>query len=354
MDLIDSLKTLSEKFRTVRDSVRSEEATKTAFVLPFLQALGYDVFNPAEVVPEMSCDVGMKKGEKIDYALRIDGETQILVECKAWTENLDRHSGQLFRYFGVSAARLGILTNGAKYRFYTDIDEPNRMDDRPFLELDLENIDPAAVEQVKKFSRDGFSPDGIRESATGLKYASDIERSLRRELSDPDPDFVRLLAKKTYRGVISPQLLERFTALVRSAAARIVDGEIASRLSQAMTSPSETPSAADGEEPRIVTTEEELDGLRIVRSIACEAVLASRVTIRDTASYCGILLDDTIRKQVCRLYFNTAKKRVAFQEPDGKWKEFPIGSVEDLYSLKPRILEAVRSADGSSRQGGNP
>mgnify|MGYP004457125149 CR=1 FL=1 len=346
MDFIDSLKQLASNISALKDSVLTEEATKNAFIYPFIRALGYDPFNPLEVIPEMVCDYGLKKGEKIDIAVKIDGKPQILIECKHWKDDLGKHSGQLFRYFGVSEAKIGILTNGIKYRFYTDIDENNKMDADPFLELDLEKIDPQTVEQVKKFAKGAFSIDEIGKSAAELKYASDIERALRSELENPGQDFVKLLAKKSYKGPINQQLLDRFTGFVKSASIRIVDGEIAARLNSAMQK-NDGPVAKEKTDSRIVTTEEEQEGFRIVRSIASEAVDASRVTMRDTVNYCGILLDDNIRKQICRLHFNTSNKRVAFPLPDGEWQFSPIPSVEGIYTLKARILDAVKTADGN-------
>ena len=64
MDFKDSIKQLSERVFKLKENILTEEATKNAFIMPFINALGYDVFNPLEVVPEMTCDIAMKKGEK--------------------------------------------------------------------------------------------------------------------------------------------------------------------------------------------------------------------------------------------------------------------------------------------------
>lgn len=82
MDFKDELLILAERVGKLKDNVKTEEATKTSFVLPFLQALGYDIFNPEEVTPECICDYGTKKGEKIDYTVCMDGEPIMLIECK--------------------------------------------------------------------------------------------------------------------------------------------------------------------------------------------------------------------------------------------------------------------------------
>jgi len=135
MDLKDQLKQIADRVTKLKDQILTEEATKNAFIMPFLQCLGYDVFNPLEVVPEFISDIGIKKGEKIDYAIFKDGKPTILIECKDWRQNLNLHDGQLLRYFHVSKAKFGLLTNGISYRFYSDLVEPNKMDEKPFLEF---------------------------------------------------------------------------------------------------------------------------------------------------------------------------------------------------------------------------
>ena len=143
MEFAERLAALALKVKNQREAIQTEEATKNAFIMPFISTiLGYDVFNPLEVVPEFTADVGVKKGEKIDYAIMRDGEVQILIECKKSTEALRiEHASQLYRYFAVTNARIAVLTNGESYHFYTDLDAPNRMDDKPFLVLDLSDID---------------------------------------------------------------------------------------------------------------------------------------------------------------------------------------------------------------------
>jgi hypothetical protein len=135
MDFKDLIKQLSEKIEKVKENLQTEEATKNALIMPFLQALGYDIFNPLEVVPEFTCDIGTKKGEKIDYAILKDDKPVVLIECKHWQQNLNLHDNQLLRYFNVSNAKFGVLTNGIIYKFYTDLETPHKMDEKPFLEV---------------------------------------------------------------------------------------------------------------------------------------------------------------------------------------------------------------------------
>ena len=154
MDFKDTLHNLANRIDALKDSIQTEEATKNAFIMPFIQSLGYDVFNPTEVIPEMNCDLIKKKGEKIDYAIIKDGEPIMLIECKAWKESLDLHSTQLQKYFVASKAKFGILTNGIIYRFYTDLVKTNIMDDVPFLEVDLCNTTSSQIEELENAYND--------------------------------------------------------------------------------------------------------------------------------------------------------------------------------------------------------
>lgn len=174
MEFEESLNQVAAKVRDLKEGIETEEATKNAFIMPFIgQVLGYDVFNPTEVVPEFTADVGVKKGEKVDYALVHDGQVQILIECKKIGVPLSlENASQLYRYFAVTNARIGVLTNGQVWNFYMDIDEPNRMDSKPFLVLDLLDIDPTIIPALQKLTKPAFDLDSIASSAEELKFIS--------------------------------------------------------------------------------------------------------------------------------------------------------------------------------------
>ena len=155
MDFIDQIRELGERALDLKEALETEEATKNALVMPFIRLLGYDVFDPREVVPEYTADIGTKKGEKVDYAIFKDGSPAILFECKASDVELSgSHASQLYRYFSaVQEVRFGVLTNGIVYRFFSDIEAENLMDDKPFFELDLLEIRESLVEELKKFTK---------------------------------------------------------------------------------------------------------------------------------------------------------------------------------------------------------
>lgn len=215
MDLKDSLEALSSRIERLKENIQTEEATKNAFIMPFIASLGYDVFNPLEVIPELDCDLNRKKGEKIDYAIAQGGEIMILIECKHWKQPLDLHETQLKRYFVASNAKFAILTNGIRYCFYTDLVKPNIMDEKPFLDINLLDLKDFQIEEIKKFHKSYFDVDAILSSASELKYANELRAIFAEEVANPSAEFVRLFAKQVYDGVITAKVQEQFTYLLK-------------------------------------------------------------------------------------------------------------------------------------------
>ena len=195
------------------ENVKTEEATKTALVMPFINhVLGYNVFDPAEVVPEFIADVGTKKGEKVDYAIFRDGDPIMLFECKHYGVDLGKEpASQLYRYFSVAKARFGVLTDGVIYRFYSDIDEQNKTDARPFLEINMLDVDAIDVDELKRFTKTSFHLDQILSTAKDLKYTREVLRLLTAEWTDPSEAFVRHFAAQVYEGVKTKTVIEQFT-----------------------------------------------------------------------------------------------------------------------------------------------
>ena len=361
MDFADKLVALAARVAKQKDTVQTEEAAKTAFVMPFIQALGYDVFDPGEVVPEFIADVGSKKGEKIDYAIHVEGKPAILIECKACSNQLnDEPAGQLRRYFHVVEARIGILTNGIRYMFFADLDKANVMDEKPFMELDLLDMNEQLLPELKKLCKASFELDAMISAASDLKYMREIKAYFERQLSAPETDFVKLVLTEVYSGMKTQQVVEQFTPLIKRALSEVVNDRIHARLKSAMSAGVEAANAPGGEgggqdaaaeavtneeadNNGIVTTQEEWDGFHIVRAILHPVVGVERVFMRDTKSYCGILLDDNNRKPICRLYFNSASKKYLGLFGPGKVEtKVPIDGVNNIYDH----AEALRAVIG--------
>lgn len=351
MDFKNNLKQIAERANTLKDQIQTEEATKNAFIMPFLQVLGYDVFNPLEVVPEFITDIGTKKGEKIDYAIMKDGKPTILVECKDWRQNLNLHDGQLLRYFHVSNAKFGLLTNGINYRFYSDLVEPNKMDEKPFLEFNITEIKDNQIEELKKFHKSNFDIDSIVNTASDLKYLNELKQLLQQELTDPSADFVRHFARQVYPGMITAKVLEQFTKLTKKSIKQHISDLITERLKTALNKEDDSVKEVEDKasEPKsknkIITTEEELEGFMIVKTILRQHISSERVVYRDAQSYFAILLDDNNRKPICRLYFNGIKKYIATFDDQKKEIKSEILSLDDIFNFSEAMLKTVENYD---------
>jgi predicted type IV restriction endonuclease len=350
MDLKDQLRVLGERIHKLKENIKTEEATKNAFIMPFLQALGYDVFDPTEVVPEYVADIGTKKGEKVDYAIMKDNKPVILIECKHWVQKLEVHDNQLLRYFTTSKARFGILTNGIRYKFYTDLVETNIMDTTPFLEVDMSDMKDTQIEEVKKFHKSYFDIANILTTASELKYVGEIKSILVAEFKSPSDDFVRFFAQKVFKGRVTEKVMMQFGEFVKKSIQGVLTDHIQDRLKTALDTEK---AAAQSPEPTIlatesaptslvVTTEEELEGFRIVKSILRTKVATERIFYRDTQSYFNILLDDTIRKTICRLYLNSTKKSIAFLI-DKKETKYELLNLDTIYNHSEMLISVVEN-----------
>lgn len=357
MDLIDTLNALASRASKQLASITTEEATKNALIMPMINALGYNVFDPFEVVPEFTADVGTKKGEKVDYAINIDGKPMILIECKAVGSPLSiKHASQLFRYFAVCEARFAILTNGIEYQFYTDIEAPNKMDEKPFFVFSLLEMDDKTAAELKKFSKMNFNLDAILSNASEMKYTKQIQKVIADQIENPSDDFTRFFVAAIYDGKITSSIKEQFKPLVKAAFRSYIRETINERLKTAMdgtkldevASPVDEASAAPKEEDGIETTAEEIEGYHIVRALLGKHVKPNRIIMRDTKSYCGILLDDNNRKPLCRLRFNSSQKYISLMDADKNEAKMPIESLDDLYQYEEQLVECLKRYEGGN------
>lgn len=349
MDLEASIADLASKLRQHREILATEEAAKTTLVLPFLRALGYDIFDPAEVKPEFTCDVGTKKGEKVDYAICVGGDVTILVECKPVTSELSiKHASQLFRYFTATTARVALLTNGVVYQFFTDSDRPNVMDEKPFFTLNLENYRKSDLKHLAAFARVDFNVEQIVNQAGALKLHTQVLAELRKEFSQPSEEFVRLIATRLHDGRLTEPVRERFSTVILQAIGNLIREGINERLETAMSQGEATSTDTSLPEPEIIeTTQVEIDGFNIVRAICSSLVEPERVIMRDAKSYCAILLDDNNRRTLARLHFNspTARYLGIFKGKDEERRS--VAGPVDIYKHSEAILSRIKELEGA-------
>jgi hypothetical protein len=360
MDFSERIFDLSARIKELRGHATNEEATKNALILPFFQALGYDTFDPRVVVPEFTSDIGTKKNEKIDYAIMHDGQPVFLVECKTCGCPLDQgKANQLHRYFqNTRTARIGILTDGVAYKFFSDLDQPNIMDEKPFMVFDFSNIEDALIPEIKKLANDRFDVDSTLVAAQDLKYTRQIKTIIAQEFQDPSDALVRFFAGQVFGGMLRANVIEDFRPRIQRAWHHHINDVLNERLSVAMTSNTYmetdlelqngqedaggTESETDGKS-KVLTTEEEVEGYLIIKSILRQSVPLEHVTMRDTQSYCGILFDDNNRKPICRLHLNTQQKYLGLIDEEKKETRHPIDSLDDIFKYSDEIRGKAES-----------
>lgn len=327
---------------------KTEEAAKHALVLPFLQhVLGWNIIDPDELIPEFTADIGIKKGEKVDYALLKNGRIAFIIECKMPGAKLEKeHASQLYRYFNtLTPCRIAVLTDGVRYLFYTDTDNPNILDDSPFLTVDFSRRETIMIDELAQFSRELFNPDDISKIAVQIKYAENVRAYLIRQLDSPNEEFVKMLINASDGNAkYSAKNADVMKTIVKRALESMIDGRVQQALKTAQVG--ESKSQAEPEVPQqpnkeIITTAEEWEGFYTVRALLHEVVSPDRVTFKDTLNYFNVLLDGKTTQQICRFYFNGARKYVGLFTEQGEVKK-EINSLADLYLLKNHFAHAVK------------
>lgn len=341
MEFIEKINQLKERAISLKDSLQTEEATKNALIMPFINALGYDVFNPMEVVPEFVADSRLKKDEKVDYAIIKDGKPIILIECKkVENEKLDvkKHAGQLFKYFTASKAKFIILTNGIVYKFFSDIDEQNILDKESFFTFNLIDFKNNQIETLSEFIKDNFDVEKAYSNAGDLKYIKQFEDVIYNEYLNPSDDFVRYLIDKSgvCEGRKTDKVIEKHKKTTVEAFNLFMSKVMKTSLDFSLTPKTETTDNKN----EVVTTLEELEGYAIIKSILNGLIDLSRIGYRDTLSYFNIVLDDSVRQIICRLYLNRSKKYISFLDKNDEVK-FPIETVNDIFNFADKLKSKI-------------
>ena len=358
MSFENEIKSFCKDIQKKVEHIDSEETTKIALIVPFLRILGYDTTNPAEVRAEYTADVGAKQGEKVDLAILENDEPIIFIECKQVSNPLTSdHISQLYRYFSITDIQIGILTNGIEYKFFTTGDDNNRMAEKPFLDIDLLNLTKNDIKELEKFVKNNFDIDEIVTRADDLKYRNLIKKALVSEFEDPSEEFVKVIGKQVYDGILTPSIKERFSTIISNVTTEIINEKVEKRLADAVASTDieeekeevqETEKKAPANDD-VVTTKEELEGQYIIKSIAAEVTDSERITMRDRKSYCNILLDDHQAYTIIRLHFNNPDNlrielfdNVELLSNGGRiGDKIEIENVSDIYMYKERILNII-------------
>ena len=352
MDFIDALRNFSSRAAKVKDALVNEDAAKTALVLPFFQMLGYDIFNPTEFVPEFTADVGIKKGEKVDYAIVIDGSPVILIECKQVGDELGKHATQLFRYFTTTPAKFGILTDGIVYKFYTDLSEQNKMDLEPFLVFNVLDIPEHSVPELKRFTRKSLNIESAYIAATELKYTNKIKELLQKLRVEPMDSFVKYVMGEIYVGKQTAKAVDNFRDIVKRGFNQYISENIKDTLKNAMksqdTPEGEMPITKEEPAPEVEVdaasmplSQEELEAFSIVKSILREGWDISRLSCKNASNYVSVIIDGSIGKRICRFWFKGKKKSITIMGENRTPIRFEVGNLDDIYNHATAIKNAL-------------
>lgn len=348
MDFAEGLEQLVARIKNIRDSIATEEATKTSLIMPFFSLLGYDVFNPLEFMPEFTADVGVKKGEKVDYAIINNGEPVVLIEAKAVDKKLNKYDSQLFRYFSVSKAKFAILTNGIQYRFYTDLDETNKMDSLPFLQIDLLNLKDSQIEELKKFCKSSFDATNIADSASLLKQKDTLKQVLSNEFNEPSDELIRYFLPSVYPGMKTQSVVAKFRPILKQALDEYINETMNERIKNAL-----NPSAAAQQPQQVETQAEEVlpikNELSDIEEIAFNRIRAffegyvdlDKITAKKTDNYVAVVCEDSSRKWICRFMITRNQKTIILPDEAKQEIRCRIANLYEMENYKPYLITVL-------------
>lgn len=350
----DEIRSFASKIDSLKDHIHTEEATKTSIILPLFHLLGYDIFNPAEFCPEYIADVGIKKGEKVDYAILNNGSPIILIEVKSINQKLDKHDSQLFRYFATTNAKFAILTNGIIYRFYTDLKESNKMDKDPFFQFDFSDLSDDKIVSLSQFTKKNFNVKTIMESASLMRYANYFKSIFSEQLENPSDDFIKFFLKGIFPGTKTQSVLEKFRPILKET----LNAYINDLVSQKIPDHVETTTIADSDEtfhPDLSNSQ--LEAYRIIKNILSKDALDSDITFKVTESYLAILYRGNSRKWLCRYLENSAQSLLILPDENKRELRYKLNGIADIQNYALDICQVFyryQSPDISSLDVRNP
>jgi len=390
VSLLEEIQMLGDRVKKTVQLIQTEEATKQAFVIPFIKMLGYDVYDPSEVVPEYIADIGIENGGKIDYAIMKEGKPEILVECK-WCgiEINNRHAIQLYRYFPSTPARITLLTNGVIFRFFSDSEKTNQMDSKPFLEIDLRNIEESVVSRLEKLTKSHFNLEELIPTSgeeepisetNKSKYIGEINTLFSKQLEKPSNDFVKFVVSQLYPGRVTQNVLDEFRGITKEGLGEFINYQITKRLKLVIDSIEGNVSIEPPQQNKVIAspkqirnkasssdkptraevldgrsryqnrnaniTSEKIKAFKIIRSAVKEVVDIKRIFYRETGNFFTVIFDDNRRKPICHLRLGPRKKHIIFYDQGKNGTRFEIPKVEDIASFTERLQAIILQYKG--------
>jgi len=265
-ELREQIEQYIERVKSLAERVKgNEQATKQSLIGPFFTMLGYDLTDPGECVPEYRVDFGKDRSSKpIDWAFLNNGTFAFFVEAKEVGRKLAGFDEQLADYFAKDPnVKLGILTNGAHWRFFTDAVNPNVMDREPFAKWAVLSEEPP-FDVIKLVAKAGFNAENIRTYAKRRREQNLLISELTR-LLEPAPAFTKLAIEKFETRNLVQSVVESWAPIVASALNEWARQRLlAARLAAP---PPEVEGADDAGGSKVETTQEELDAFAVIRKL---------------------------------------------------------------------------------------
>lgn len=327
---------------SVIDKIETEEATKMSLILPFIQELGYNVFDINEVIPEYTADIGKRKGEKVDYAIKINDKINFIIEAKPVYDDLKKHPKQLSRYFANTDTKIGILTNGVVYQFFTDVEKDNIMDEEPFYEFNIQNYNKKDIEQLSAFTKENFDATKLYGKAEKLRITDSIAEYLINEFENPSDEFTKLVLNAVYDGIKTQTVVNEYKAYITDVYNKIIDKELVKKMKiifpdkdinieEVKTKKNET---------IIETTETELAIFNYLQVLLQEEVDLEKISWKDNASYFNVLYDNKVTKWIIRVY-DRKQLRIGIYSEE-KENQYDLTCPMDVFKYSEEIKEALR------------
>lgn len=332
-DFIARLKNHIEHVKKVGSHCTTEETTKQALILPLLDILGFNPYDPTKVLAEFAADFpGVKATERVDYALYCNGQPVMFIEAKPYIADLTNHAPQLSRYFNSSlGVTIGAITNGREWRFFTDLINTNVMDEKPFLVIDFTKAKPEDLTQLAEFKHDNFHAEKLRYFAEENQYIQQFKSVIKRSINEVDIDFVRYVAQQAnIQRQLNTKFLENIQPFVKQAVqqaisdtvvkglssptiitAQPVEHKIKEEIQEAPVAVEEPDYIVHPDNEKIITTKEEQELLRIVTELFPEIELDGR----DTESYYSVLFQNKTNRWLFRFDVNRKRPTIQFIVP---------------------------------------
>ncbi|MDR2153039.1 MAG: type I restriction enzyme HsdR N-terminal domain-containing protein [Helicobacteraceae bacterium] len=355
---IECVRAHAEHIARVGDLCDNEETTKQAAIVPLLNILGFSSIDPTKTRAEFRAEfAGAKANERVDYALFQGGKPVMFVEAKAWNEPLTNHAPQLARYFNaISDVNFAAITNGREWRFFTDMNQKNIMDSKPFLTIDFTgDLDDWTIARLYNFRYDNFQPDALKSLAVDSALLNSFTNIVNDLLREPDLEFARFVASRANLGrSLTTKFLESAVPQLDEAIKRAIGAIAITGLNAAPIAKSDAPAIAiapnaddegdivDPSNPKIITTYAERRLFETVKDILGDD---ADIVGKDTESYYGVLFQGKTTRWILHYYGDKKNPKIDFCVPltDERKREvkragLKLGAGESVVLDKPKDL----------------